>query len=87
VQIISTTEFAENGAEPIGLGCLIRKQTARFRFSTVYSTVARNFAAKLRNSPQRFEKAELLRYLASATLCNTMKTNAKNLSRIMSPLL
>ena len=59
----------------------------RFLFSTVCSTVGQNFPAKLRNSPQRSANAGLQRYLASATLCDTVKTSAKNLSRIMSTLL
>jgi hypothetical protein len=55
-------------------------------FSTVYSTVGQNFAAKLCNSAKRAANAGLQKYLASATMCDTMKTSAKQLSRIMSPL-
>src|SRR6266516_3115380 len=56
------------------------------RFSTVHSTVGEKFAAKVRNSLPRVANAELQKYLASATLCNTAKTSAKTLSRIRNPL-
>ena len=46
-------------------------------FSTVCSTVGRNFAAKMRNSMQRAANMGLPKYLASATLCDTVKTSAK----------
>jgi hypothetical protein len=54
-------------------------------FSTLYSTVGQNFAANLRNSARRDANIGLPKYLASATLCNGVKTSAKSLSRIMSP--
>jgi branched-subunit amino acid ABC-type transport system permease component len=53
-------------------------------FSTVCSTVGQNFAAKMRNSVQRAANMGLPTYQASATLCDTVKTSAKELSRIMS---
>jgi hypothetical protein len=56
-------------------------------FSTVCSTVGQNFAAKVRNSAGRAANMGMPKYLASATLCDTVKTSEKNLSRIMSPLL
>jgi len=44
---------------------------------TVASTVRQFFAAKRRNSAQRCAKLKPLKHLASATLCNAVKTRAR----------
>jgi len=63
-----------------------REQPA-VKFFTVFSTVEQNLAAKVRNSARRAANMGLSKYLASATLRDTVKTSAKPVGRIMSPLL